>query len=185
MFIFTWIEQICARFGAWLQTLAPVMPDDYDPPAYRPRDKYDEAISILSQLYEQDDPEYFRSIVLQAWRAANVSLEKLIDDQVSMEIQDTRCLFKSVCPGEAGVGCLTQIRAGHGVGHPDREITNEIIADLRLPCSPSRILPEDLPAFAEWQRKLDRINAERSATDWALLAGVQELLGRPSMLHSL
>ncbi len=52
-------------------------------------------------------------------------------------------------------GCLTQIH-----DDPDRygawtpELTKEIVADDRIPTQPG-ITPENLPVFAEWQRKVD------------------------------
>lgn len=57
-------------------------------------------------------------------------------------------------------GCLTMIRAHDfkkvvGPSGPLDDISDEIRADERLPKSCAEITVESLPAFAEWQRKLD------------------------------
>lgn len=54
-------------------------------------------------------------------------------------------------------GCLTMIRADANrgvVGRPD--LTAAIRADKRLPKTVDDVTPRDLPAFAYWQRRLDK-----------------------------
>jgi hypothetical protein len=52
-------------------------------------------------------------------------------------------------------GCLTQVKSGHYVA-ATAELTEAIRADPRLPDSPENITLESLPAFAEWQRRIDK-----------------------------
>lgn len=75
------------------------------------------------------------------------------------------CLFRYVHNRErvkCCAGCLTQIRAGGGVvaagrdGLGDPKLTREIRADERIPKSPHAITLDDLPVFAEWNRRLDQ-----------------------------
>ena len=105
-------------------------------------DKYDEAIAELMAV---DERKWERE-VLRAWDAPS-------RDGVG-------CLFQFA--GISGLisgrvcGCLTQIRAEPGfyaAATPD--LTDAIAVDERLPSSPRDITPEDLPVFAEWQRKID------------------------------
>lgn len=53
------------------------------------------------------------------------------------------------------VGCLTQIRGG-GFVATRPELTEAIKADGRIPTSGEDVTVNDLPVFAEWQRKLDK-----------------------------
>lgn len=62
-------------------------------------------------------------------------------------------------------GCLTQIRQeieiySKGIVHEyhaqTSELTKQIRNDERIPKNPKDIKVEDLPVFAEWQRKLDK-----------------------------
>lgn len=59
------------------------------------------------------------------------------------------CLFTFV-----GSACLTMIR-----NRPDKWTGvpwhDEIVADERIPSNSSAITVEDLPVFAEWQRKIN------------------------------
>lgn len=61
-------------------------------------------------------------------------------------------------PAEDGIGCLTMIRE-----EPDRyraaddDLTRRILGDARLPDDPSKITPDHLPIFAEYQREMDRM----------------------------
>lgn len=53
-----------------------------------------------------------------------------------------------------GLGCPVMIRTGrYSAGTP--ELTAGIDADTRIPKTPAGIKAENLPAFAEWQRKVD------------------------------
>lgn len=58
------------------------------------------------------------------------------------------------CPYRCG--CLTLIRAGTHVAQTP-ELTAQIKADKRLPDDVSKITPDNLPVFAEWQRRIDQV----------------------------
>jgi len=67
------------------------------------------------------------------------------------------CLFRPAAEThkcDPSVGCLTQIADGHRLAETS-EITTMIRADTRIPLSPESITVDDLPVFAEWQRRLD------------------------------
>lgn len=57
-------------------------------------------------------------------------------------------------------GCLTQVRRSKTRSAPyvagTADLTREIQDDDRIPDAPSHISVEDLPVFAEWQRRLDK-----------------------------
>lgn len=53
-------------------------------------------------------------------------------------------------------GCLTQIRFDPSLIAFNRELTQEIRQDTRIPTRPEDIRIDDLPVFAEWQRRLDK-----------------------------
>ncbi len=50
-------------------------------------------------------------------------------------------------------GCLTMVRDGFNAETP--ELTEAIRADGRIPTNACEITIDDLPIFAEWQRKMD------------------------------
>lgn len=52
-------------------------------------------------------------------------------------------------------GCLTQVAAGTHLAKT-AALTLEIRADKRIPTDEYKITVQDLPVFAEWQRKIDR-----------------------------
>ena len=56
------------------------------------------------------------------------------------------------------IGCLTTIRRNDGFGRLacTPELTEAIRADERIPKNARDIKVEDLPVFAEWQRRLDK-----------------------------
>ena len=59
-------------------------------------------------------------------------------------------------------GCLTQIRSSETYaafikGELDKELTNEIRADHRLPDNGYDITVEHLPIFKEWQERIDKL----------------------------
>jgi len=80
------------------------------------------------------------------------------------------CLFQyvgpEVCVEHDGItkasGCLTQIRRDRGyaafnpAGEIDMELTEEIRNDERIPCIAVKVQLDDLPVFAEWQRRIDQ-----------------------------
>lgn len=55
-----------------------------------------------------------------------------------------------------GSGCLTQIRRGGNWSYT-AELTAAIRADERIPKDVADITVADLPVFAEWQRKIDKM----------------------------
>jgi hypothetical protein len=57
--------------------------------------------------------------------------------------------------GRRFCGCLTMIRNGREIAETP-ELTAAIRADARIPTHPRAITVESLPAFAEWQRRIDR-----------------------------
>lgn len=67
--------------------------------------------------------------------------------------EDGSCLFGAT--GGAGCGCLTQVSNGdHRADNP--ELTAAIRSDTRIPHYGADITVDDLPVFAEWQRRIDR-----------------------------
>jgi hypothetical protein len=107
-------------------------------------DKYDEAIAELLQ----DNPSRptFEERVVDAWNYPKK--------------RGPGALFQP-CGQMGACGCLTQIvsREMNFDGAPyaavTPELTEAILADDRIPPTPHDITPEDLPVFAEWQRKID------------------------------
>ena len=104
-------------------------------------DKYDRAIEYLTAHPEK---------IPYAWVNAPVHEDEADPDIRGVE--DMRCLFAATA---AGYGCLTQIRCG-SIG-PTPEITAAIRADDRIPTNENEITVEDLPVFAEWQRRIDAL----------------------------
>jgi hypothetical protein len=107
-------------------------------------DKYDEAIAELLTVDEQN----WEVVIGDAWGYPRR--------------EGPGCLFQVagvmglVDDGAKVCGCLTQIRSDPNYyGAATMDLTNEIAADDRIPCNPYDITPEDLPVFAEWQRKID------------------------------
>ncbi len=54
-----------------------------------------------------------------------------------------------------GTGCLTIIKGNKDYEAYTHELTKAIHADDRIPKNFADIMVEDLPVFAEWQRKID------------------------------
>lgn len=110
-------------------------------------DKYDEAIKYLTK-----NPSKIRD----AW---NDPYSKSGGDLFGYVTLDG--LNRSV---ESMCGCLTQIRGDatyeSGFGP---SVTKKIREDSRIPLDGMDITAEDLPVFAEWQRKFDAIRSNRSA----------------------
>jgi hypothetical protein len=95
-------------------------------------DKYSKAIEYLNRHPSQ---------ILEAWNCPR--------------FHPAGCLFQYTSL-QNGAGCLTQIRAGNSRAHK-HELTLEIRADERVPKDQEEITLNDLPVFAEWQRKIDKI----------------------------
>lgn len=68
--------------------------------------------------------------------------------------------------GNCGVncGCLTTVRSGSVAA--DSELTRQIRADSRIPCDVEDVIPKNLPVFAEWQRRMDKL-WNRPAPVWS------------------
>jgi hypothetical protein len=71
------------------------------------------------------------------------------------------CLFNIVTIAGCD-SCLTQLRRGEDslANHP---ILDAIRGDHRIPKSQYAITVDDLPLFAEWQRKIDALDAADAA----------------------
>lgn len=106
-------------------------------------DKYDRAVEYLTE-----NP----SEIWFSWSAPFIS--------------ENGCLFQFATPdgrsrhGEKLYGCLTTVRASEtdhygGLAYTP-ELTKAIRADERIPVCGSKIKVEDLPVFAEWQRRIDK-----------------------------
>lgn len=106
------------------------------------KDKYDEAVEYLTEHPEE---------ILQAWYLPSGAPEP---DHIG------HCLFGIVATHESigsHCGCLTQIAAcGHYPEAETPELTKAIRADMRIPKKGSLVTVEDLPVFAEWQRRIDK-----------------------------
>jgi hypothetical protein len=107
------------------------------------KDKYDIAMEILLAIEDNRD---FKRVAYHAW--SNISTDPLA------------CLFSMVTPSgrshaEKQCGCLTQVKGGDAPAWTD-ELTQHIRQDPRIPEHPNEITKENLVAFAEWQRFLDR-----------------------------
>ena len=101
------------------------------------RDKYDEEIEYLSERPDMIETHWCNPYC----RTAN-GLFGYLD-------------------GRGGTcGCLTLVRQEpdlYAGGHRHlAPLIREIAADTRIPTTPDRITVEDLPVFAEWQRRLDK-----------------------------
>lgn len=94
--------------------------------------------------------------------------DKIKDTWADPYDREGGCLFTFVCPDpdnkdtRNNYGCLTQIR---NVYLPyvafTEELTEAIRADDRIPQNCGDILVDSLPVFAEWQRKIDQVRAEK------------------------
>lgn len=62
------------------------------------------------------------------------------------------CGDKSLNPR---IGCLTMIRDGSLRVAATPELTEAIRADKRIPADATKIRPEHLPVFKEWQERID------------------------------
>jgi hypothetical protein len=133
-------------------------------------DKYDHAITYLTRARKPRE-------IVSAWQTWN--------------FHPAGCLFAPVIPvleGEDGYpgsqrrpdglmcGCLTEIRGGGSMAWTD-DLTKAIAADNRVPALPHQLRLENLPAFAEWQRKIDRElrDPEMRERDHALAEGLDAL----------
>lgn len=104
-------------------------------------DKYDQAIAYLHEHPEE---------IEDAWHLGSHPAECLFVPTDGKLFADSQC------------GCLTQI-AGDAYDYfsaPTLELTAEIRADHRIPHDVKDIRLEDLPVFAEWQRRLERERGE-------------------------
>ncbi len=95
-------------------------------------DKYDEAVAYLTKHPRK---------IFDAWD---------LPDETPHG-----CLFMPV-RGDYSFccGCLTEVASGLRRACTN-ELTEAIRADVRIPTNPREITPDDLPVFAEWQRRID------------------------------
>lgn len=98
-------------------------------------DKYDEAVRFLTE-----NP----GSIERSWSSPHRTDGGCLFDYASLDRQGDR------------YGCLTQIKRG-SMEAWDPKLTEAIRADERIPLSPRDITIESLPAFAEWQRKIDQL----------------------------
>jgi len=127
-------------------------------------DKYDHAIMYLTRNPME---------IVPAWQSWNS--------------HPAGCLFAPVIPilenaeGYPGsqrrpdgkmCGCLTEIRRGSALAWTD-ELTEAIQADNRIPALPYSVRVENLQAFAEFQRRLDRELREPAVRELARVAQVE------------
>ncbi len=77
------------------------------------------------------------------------------------EWSSTKGIFK-YCKGQ--LACLTMIKKYYNTmpiknsdGSVNKELTLELIEDVRIPEVPANIEVDNLVGFAEWQRRLDNI----------------------------
>ncbi len=59
------------------------------------------------------------------------------------------------CVGDGNCGCLTQVKKDYKEA-ATINLTKAIRADPRIPREPEYITIDDLPVFAEWQRRIDK-----------------------------
>jgi hypothetical protein len=104
-------------------------------------DRYDREIKRLTESPEK---------IIGAWRECMPLFEYASHDGHTEDLQ------------HGCVGCLTMIRQDDGMVAQTPELTAAIRADERLPTSGQAITVESLPAFAEWQRKLDALYPGRN-----------------------
>lgn len=108
-------------------------------------DRYDQAINYLKSL----PPDVYPDVVENSWFSAGSDPELIAG-----------CLFQFAAPSNStndNCGCLVMIKENplHYRACTEK-LTNEIVADTRIPNDYRQITIESLPAFAEWQRRLDR-----------------------------
>lgn len=106
-------------------------------------DKYDKAIKYLTENPNQ---------IHEAWNC-HVQDEKggqlFKFATMKDEDLDTEC------------GCITQIRSDDYESGFGNLVTEQIRGDSRIPRDEFDIRVEDLPVFAEWQRKFDVMRSHR------------------------
>lgn len=106
------------------------------------KDKYERAIEYLTEHPEE---------IYMSWGSAPVRGSKA----EVRGVLNQRCLFAATGPD---CGCLTQVRTtdvDFAMRAPTLELTEAIRADRRIPSGEEDITVDDLPVFAEWQRKID------------------------------
>lgn len=101
------------------------------------KDKYDLAIDYLTEHPDE---------IYDSWNDGIVTYNN--PHPVSS------CLFGSTGALYA-CGCLTQVKSGRFPANND-ELTRAIRADERIPEDAHYITINNLPVFAEWQRRLDK-----------------------------
>ena len=118
-------------------------------------DKYDKAVKYLERHPEE---------INEAW-GSPTTYDRSKGDHIA------GCLF--MIAGNENThncGCLTQVRGSTVSVALTPALTKAIRKDKRIPKSPDLITVEDLPVFAEWQRKIDKeiknIKSKPIRWDW-------------------
>lgn len=104
----------------------------------------------LANLMAIDNEEDFQAQVMSDWDFNEPLFRRAGPSEYTQDLND-----QFVC------GCLTQIRmnpsryAATADGRTVHPITQQIVADERIPKSPDEIRRADLPIFLEWQHILN------------------------------
>jgi len=105
-------------------------------------DKYDDDIAEI--MKEVEEGEDFSAVVNEHWCNASPLFQYATPLDVRRRPDGKEC------------GCLTMIRKYPDCSAWTDKLTEEIRSDERIPFSAWTVTPEDLPVFAEWQRRLDK-----------------------------
>lgn len=108
-------------------------------------DRYDEQIAGILHVRDTEGVAAAKSLILEQWGAAEglFACAGVTGSTSDTTVSGDWC------------GCLTQIRTGRYVAATD-VLTAGIVSDERIPDCEVDIDFDDLPVFAEWQRRLDR-----------------------------
>lgn len=118
-------------------------------------DKYDEQIAELTEHPTR---------IKHSW-AFGIGLFKVIGTNVRVEdkVYYSGCLTMIRNPRQLGDDAPLRFAVINGI--PDEILTREIVADERIPRHPVDITPDDFPVFAEWQRRIDKLqNPQNEST---------------------
>lgn len=123
------------------------------------RDEYDEAIDAFMELWNDTEGVERLNLIRAAWSEPGASKMGVLFDHTGWDGQHTR--------EDALCGCLTQIKRHDG--RPGKGLDDGFLVDLMadddIPSSPLDISPENVQAFAQWQRRVDK-ELGRPAPRW-------------------
>lgn len=108
-------------------------------------DRYDDQIAGILHVRDTEGDDAGRLLILEQWSEAEglFACAGVTGSTSDTTVSGDWC------------GCLTQIRSGRYVAATD-VLTVGIVSDERIPDSEADIDFDDLPVFAEWQRRIDR-----------------------------